>query len=127
MKLFLCLILSLTVFCSFNAQAQEMTVPYTDGIPLMNGFNITEDDIVIFDKPEGRIVEVIAWCDTNCAPSTQIKEYYQKTLSSMGWSADPSRTQQSDLTFTQSGQSLSLRTLTEANAPQTLIIFRSEQ
>ena len=49
-------------------KAQEFA-PYMDGVPVMPQFFISPDDIMVFDKPQGRVAEITLWCQENC-PNT---------------------------------------------------------
>lgn len=70
---------------SYPAVAQEKMLPYFDGIPVMNGFMMATDDVTVFDKPEGRIVEAFIWCEASCPTESAVKTYYAKALSGLGW------------------------------------------
>lgn len=53
-------------------------------IPLMNGLVEITEDAIIFDKPEGDIVEAIAFMDTRT--TEQVLNYYYEVLPAFGWS-----------------------------------------
>lgn len=52
-------------------------------IPLMPGLFELADDTVVFDKPEGRIVESSAASETENI--NQIKAFYDSALPQLGW------------------------------------------
>lgn len=52
-------------------------------IPLMPGLYELADETVVFDKPEGRIVETAAVSETENI--NKIKEFYDSTLPQLGW------------------------------------------
>ena len=70
---------------SISANAQTNIIPYMDGVPTMNGFEIMEDSLVIFDKPEGQITEISLICHKDCPSQLQASEFYKNTLSNLGW------------------------------------------
>src|SRR5690606_32279159 len=51
-------------------------------VPLMPGLSEMLDRSLVFDKPEGRIVETTASADT--APEA-IRAFYERTLPQLGW------------------------------------------
>ena len=55
-------------------------------IPLMAGFVEVEDNRVVFDTPEGRIVEAQA---TGPHDQDQVVDYYKLVLPSLSWAATP--------------------------------------
>lgn len=52
-------------------------------MPLMEGLTELEDQTIIFDKPEGRIVESVALMDHQ-SPG-DVLQYYKDTLPQLGW------------------------------------------
>lgn len=86
MKYFFILLLTLS-FLSI-AKANEQNIPYMEGIPVLNGFSVIHDDILIFDKPEGQIIEVSIWCDNNCPSGHDAYLKYRKIFQNLGWNAD---------------------------------------
>jgi hypothetical protein len=75
--LILCLI-------AFPVTAQN-TMPYLDGVPVMNNFALSDDDVLVFDKPEGRVIDITTWCATNCPTDKVIDTFYMSTLNRLGW------------------------------------------
>jgi len=55
-----------------------------EDLPLMQGMVEKPDDAVIFDAPDGRIVETIAEIS---ASSADVKKFYAESLPPLGWSA----------------------------------------
>lgn len=53
-----------------------------EDLPLMTGLTEDKDNSVVFDTPEGRIVEAIAFGRLN---SEAVREFYRKTLPQFGW------------------------------------------
>src|ERR1700731_4821251 len=57
----------------------------TEDIPLMPGLETEESSLVVFDKPEGRIVEVEARGKVTRAA---VEKFYAASLPALGWTAD---------------------------------------
>src|SRR5882724_1434644 len=57
----------------------------TEDIPLMPGLKNDPATLVVFDKPQGRIVEVEA---KGKVTRTGVEKFYAATLPGLGWSAD---------------------------------------
>jgi hypothetical protein len=57
----------------------------TEDIPLMAGLRNVKDGLVVFDKPEGRIVEVETHGRVTRAA---VEKFYAATLPQLGWVAD---------------------------------------
>jgi hypothetical protein len=57
----------------------------TEDIPLMVGLRNVKDGLVVFDKPEGRIVEVETHGRVTRAA---VEKFYAATLPQLGWVAD---------------------------------------
>lgn len=74
-----------------------------DDMPLADGVVEIEDGTLVFDKPEGRIVQVTALREGASTPAL-IKQFYLATLPNLGWrnSAHAS----GSLTFTRKGEIL---------------------
>lgn len=52
-------------------------------VPLMEGLTELGDQTVVFDKPEGRIVESVAFMGAQ--NSAKVMQYYQDALPQLGW------------------------------------------
>lgn len=52
-------------------------------VPLMPGLTELPDQTVIFDKPQGRIIESVA--EIESAVSDEVISYYEETLPQLGW------------------------------------------
>ncbi len=57
-----------------------------DDVPLMAGLREVPDAAVVFDKPEGRIVEVQAAGTLEVA---EVASFYRQALPQFGWNPDP--------------------------------------
>ena len=55
-----------------------------DDLPLMQGMTEKPDDVLVFDKPGGRIVEFSA---ATSATAESVRSFYQQTLPPLGWKA----------------------------------------
>lgn len=74
-----------------------------DDMPLADGVVELADGALVFDKPEGRIVQVTALREGASSPAL-IRQFYLDTLPNLGWQAGaqaPGR-----LTFTRKGEIL---------------------
>lgn len=99
--------------------AQDRNIPYFDSIPLMNGFHTSQDDVMIFDKPEGRIIEAFIWCETECPSIDAIQSYYKQSLISLGWAST------SGTKFRKKGHTLSFDIQHDPTGASTVILFQS--
>ena len=70
------------------AAAQDMadqdhrTVAGLSGVPLMPGLSEVEEETVVFDKPEGRIVDAVA---TGALSPDEVMAHYSDALLQYGW------------------------------------------
>ena len=60
----------------------------TEDVPLMPGLSNDASTLVVFDKPQGRIVEVEA---TGKVTRAAVEKFYAESLPALGWSADGAR------------------------------------
>jgi hypothetical protein len=56
----------------------------TEDVPLMAGLKTVEAKSLVFDKPEGRIVEAEA---RGIVARAKVRDFYDATLPQLGWSA----------------------------------------
>jgi hypothetical protein len=66
-----------------SARAQEF-VPGTEDLPLMKDLATVAGTDVVFDKPEGRIVEATA---RGKVSKSAVRSFYGETLPQLGWEA----------------------------------------
>jgi len=66
--------------------APNQSLPYFNGLAVMNGFSIVDNSIMVFDKPQGQIVEISIICDHNCPNDGEIMRFYRDALMNLGWS-----------------------------------------
>ncbi|HXQ50227.1 MAG TPA: hypothetical protein VN802_03965 [Stellaceae bacterium] len=71
------------VLAAATARAADF-VPGTEDVPLMPGLAPVEGASVVFDKPEGRIVEAAA---RGKLDRGKVRDFYGATLPQLGWSA----------------------------------------
>jgi hypothetical protein len=64
------------------ALAAEGFVPGTEDLPLMPGLAAVAGTEIVFDKPEGRIVEAQA---TGSLSREAVRKFYGETLPGLGW------------------------------------------
>jgi len=53
-------------------------------LPLMDGLTQDPDEAIIYDKPEGRIVEAVAH---GLVTTDAVETFYRSTLEQLGWQA----------------------------------------
>lgn len=79
-------------------------VPGLPDVPLMRGLDLQEDATVIFDKPNGRIVEAAA---VGPVATAAFLSYYRSALPELGWSAvAPGGSRSGELSFRREGEAL---------------------
>jgi hypothetical protein len=75
------LILALHLSLATGAQAQTYVARIED-LPLMPGLVEQDGAGLVFDKPEGRIVEAVA---SGAGTPQAVADYYAKVLPQLGW------------------------------------------
>ncbi len=94
----------LTLFLTLPAALQAAGfLSSIDDMPLADGVVELQDGAMVFDKPEGRIVQVTALRDGDIA-LTDIRGFYAATLPNLGWRTTESTA--NVLTFTRKGEIL---------------------
>jgi hypothetical protein len=92
------------------AQAQAVSGAFVEGIddlPLMPGLVSVADQSLVFDKPDGRIVQAVA---AGRVQASAVRSFYADTAPQLGWkSAGEGR-------FTRDGESLRIE-LIDSGAP----------
>ena len=88
-------------------------VPGVEDLPLMTGLTASADDLVVFDKPEGRIVEARA---TGRITLAAIAEFYVRTLPQLGWRRD------GGLSFSREDEQLDI--VIETSGGTSIVLFR---
>ena len=76
--------LLLCVMMPLTAAFADAFVPGTEDVPLMPGLTPVAGSSVVFDKPEGRIVEAQA---VGKATRAAARAFYEASLPRLGWSA----------------------------------------
>ncbi len=94
-----------------SAGAKEAFLAGLEDVPLMPGLAEIEDAGVVFDKPEGRIVEAYARGELSAA---QVLSFYNATLPQLGWRAESGGRFRREgevlrLAFTTAGKRLTVR------------------
>jgi hypothetical protein len=77
------LLLAGAVLGAPQARAQQF-VPGTEDVPLMRELAPVKDSDIVFDKPEGRIIEASARGKVSKAA---VRTFYASTLPQLGWKA----------------------------------------
>ena len=83
LALLFCLLLAAVLLPGAPARADEF-VPGTEDLPLMQGLVPVPGSSLVFDKPEGRIVEAQA---KGKLARAAVMRFYAQTLPQLGWSA----------------------------------------
>jgi hypothetical protein len=79
----LALLLSALAIDTAPARAQQF-VPGTEDVPLMRELAPVKDTDLVFDKPEGRIIEASA---RGKVTKAAVRGFYASTLPQLGWKA----------------------------------------
>lgn len=95
-----CLSVLLVLPLAVQAEAYLSSI---DDLPLAHGVVELADGAMIFDKPEGRIVQVTALRGGASTPAL-IRQFYMNTLPNLGWKN--SAQAPGSLTFTRKGEIL---------------------
>ena len=75
-------------------------------IPLAEGLRENPDATLVFDKPQGRILQMSATQAVGANP-TRTRQFYTASLPNLGWRARPSQ-DKNILTFNRKGETLRL-------------------
>lgn len=89
------------------AGSAQTFIAGTEDIPLMPGLVEVVGAGLVFDKPDGRIVE--AYAEGRGLASVQVLGFYRQTLPQLGWKPI------SDLQYQREGEDLRLSISTESN------------
>ena len=89
---------------SFAADRPGHFLSGFEDLPLMDGLTEQADSGVVFDKPDGRIVERYA---SGSLTLDSVKAFYSQTLPQLGWHAKPDK-RASHLAFEREGESLDI-------------------
>jgi hypothetical protein len=79
------LVLLLGLMIAAAAPAADAFVAGTEDLPLMPGLATVRGAGLVFDKPQGRIVEAQA---TGKVTRAAVRRFYETTLPELGWAAD---------------------------------------
>ena len=90
MALLLC---SALLWTPLAAQESNVFVAGIEDLPLMGGLIEDGDAGLVFDKPEGRIVEAYA---TGEVTASAVRAFYTATLAQLGWQASDDGAYQRD-------------------------------
>jgi|TARA_B100001964_G_C14074551_1_gene527405 hypothetical protein len=94
--------------------AQERFFSGLEDLPLMAGLNEVADLGLIYDKPEGRIVE--AYAQGPVAPA-RVLAFYSETLPQLGWAAE------SEISYRRESEILTIRFPQPAGGDGLLVRF----
>jgi hypothetical protein len=82
--LVLCTVLAVVPLAAQPA-AESGFLAGTEDVPLLKGLSTDPATLVVFDKPQGRIVEVEA---QGAVSRAAVEKFYATSLPQLGWSAD---------------------------------------
>lgn len=77
-----CVLVSLLLLFAASVARADQFVAGTEDIPLMPGLNPVRGSSLVFDKPEGRIVEAEA---QGAVSRGKVLAFYVATLPQLGW------------------------------------------
>lgn len=98
-RLLLSLPLLLLALAPFPAAGQDAFLSGTEDLPLMPGLTEDPDAAMVFESPQGRVLEAEARGDLGLAA---VRAFYADTLPQLGW------TPAGDDRFTRAGEQLRL-------------------
>jgi hypothetical protein len=79
---FLPLVLLIAAAMSAGSARAQQFVPGTEDVPLMRELAPVKDSDIVFDKPEGRIIEASA---RGKVTKAAVRSFYASTLPQLGW------------------------------------------
>ncbi|MEM7119817.1 MAG: hypothetical protein AAF563_00995 [Pseudomonadota bacterium] len=106
-RLLIATLLVIALSHPISADNDDTFVAGIGDLPLMEGLVEDPDAAIIYDKPEGRIVEAIA--HGNVA-AEDVRTFYGDTLLQLGWQASGE-----DMVFTREGEVLTIVVDDEGN------------
>ena len=80
-----CLALFVVILTGGLKAATDTYIAGVEDLPLMPGLTEKIEDRVIFDTPEGRILEAITWGAVGTVSASAVKTFYRNTLPQLGW------------------------------------------
>lgn len=72
----------LFILCAIAAARADQFVAGTEDVPLMPGLSLIAGSALVFDKPEGRIVEAQA---RGALSRAKVQSFYGSSLPQLGW------------------------------------------
>ncbi len=101
-RLFFILLLAFVfpAFAQDDGQFSELT-----GLPVMEGLTENVDARLVFDKPEGRIIEAHF---TGSGPVAGVMDFYRDTLFQLGWVLNQENSTESFAEFLREGERLTI-------------------
>ena len=75
-------IAALLLLAAIGAEAGPAYVPGTEDVPLMPGLTSVADSQLVFDKPQGRIIQISA---RGVVHRADVLAFYGQSLPSLGW------------------------------------------
>jgi hypothetical protein len=65
-------------------EVNEFFIDILGDVPLYEGINVDYDSLLIFDKPDGRYIELVAYIKSG-VHAAQIEQFYAQSLPMLGW------------------------------------------
>lgn len=65
-------------------EVNEFFIDILGDVPLYEGISVDYDSLLIFDKPDGRYIELLAYIKQGVS-SAQIEQFYAQSLPMLGW------------------------------------------
>ena len=105
-------------FCLWLAAHQPALAQFLSAapdVPLATGLREVDEAALIFDKPQGRIVEMAAIADNEKGEISRaaVEAFYRASLPNLGWRLRPQKPTSNSLTFARKGEILRLTFTTE--------------
>lgn len=82
-KFFALLAAVISISPALAAESSQVYLRYLPDVPLLAGMKELEDQSVLFDKAEGRVIESVVLAGGNDART--VENFYAKTLPALGW------------------------------------------
>lgn len=107
LSLFLAVLFPLAVFAADAPRPHLTFLEGFDDVPLMPGFHELADSLLIFDKPDGKIIQSEA---CGAASWAAVRGFYTGALPQLGWRLEPASKggQPQSLVFRREGDRLEI-------------------
>ncbi|MBH43217.1 MAG: hypothetical protein CMP25_00310 [Rickettsiales bacterium] len=82
MKKFNFVFISIALFLTFQLNSEIKFITGIEDLPIFESLEIDEDNLIIFDKADSRIITVNLSGSVNLE---EVKDYYENILPNLGW------------------------------------------